>query len=241
MAAILSLPISCNHIEDSVWWVHNRHECYSVESGYWLGMLGAVSMNNNVSTQLWSKVWNIQGPPKLRHFLWRACKGSLPVFQEMYRRHIRNSGVCPRCNKEDETICHALVQCDVSMVVWTSSPFDTMIADAPHSSFADCFLWLHDHMLLDDMSAVCASLWACWMGRNKMVMEKTDYDVRKLAVAMVKMVGEHNEYAKMVFTVPLPNAPRLMSWKPPEDGWVKVNFDAYIGDGCRRGLGIVCL
>lgn len=59
---------------------------YSVKSGYWLGRLRVNGHVLNVHNQLWSKLWTIQGPPKIRHVLRCACKGSLPVNVVRFRR-----------------------------------------------------------------------------------------------------------------------------------------------------------
>ena len=65
-----------------------------MKSGNWLGRLGSLETVGDMHNQLGSKVWGIQGPPKLRHFLWRACKGSLPVNVTRFRRHMHDSDVC---------------------------------------------------------------------------------------------------------------------------------------------------
>lgn len=61
---------------------------YTVKSGYWLGMLGCVGPDIDPHGLLlrkqWVMVWNIPGPPKLRHFLWRLCKRSLATKHVLY-------------------------------------------------------------------------------------------------------------------------------------------------------------
>ncbi|CAO2813444.1 unnamed protein product [Amaranthus hypochondriacus] len=54
------------------------------------------------------------------------------------------------------------------------------------------------------------------------------------------MIVDYKEYAQKVFTISHPRAPSFDAWHPPASGWIKVNFDAYVGAGCKRGLGIVC-
>ena len=113
-----------------------------------MGLLGSAAELNN---QLWSKVWNLQGPPKLRHFLWHACKGSLPVNVVMFRRHIRESNMC-RCNETSESICHALIECVDPRNLWMSSPLGSLIHDVARQSFEDFLLWLHSHTTADELS-----------------------------------------------------------------------------------------
>lgn len=81
--AILAIPLSHSYDDDILYWGHTKHGLYSVRSGYWLGMLGTSQMQGmnspDSSWKLWNRLWNIKGPPKLKHLLWRACKNSLPV------------------------------------------------------------------------------------------------------------------------------------------------------------------
>lgn len=127
----LSLSLDKDTNEDIVLWGYTRNGCYTMKSGYWLGMMGPLGLATDINNQLWSKVWNIHDPPKLRHFLWRACKGSLPVNEVMSRRHIRESNICSRCNEAPESICHALIDCVEPRNLWMSSPFGSIINDAP--------------------------------------------------------------------------------------------------------------
>lgn len=203
-------------------------------------MIGATRAGVERDYRLWSKIWNIQGPPKLRHFLWRACKGSLPVYEVMLRRHIRESSLCPCYNEASESICYAIVDCVKPCNLWMSSPYSTLIQDAPRQSFEAFFLSLHEHASADELPLLCSSLWVCWMNRNKHVMENTNCDIIQLAAALIKMVTDYKEYAQKVFTIPMHRAPTADAWRPPGRGWIKVNFDAYVGVGCRRGLAIVC-
>lgn len=68
-AAILTLPISPTALNDTLFWGPNKDGRYIVKSGYWLGRLGVEAQQRDPNNQLWIKVWSIQGPPKLRHFI----------------------------------------------------------------------------------------------------------------------------------------------------------------------------
>ncbi|KAL2941643.1 hypothetical protein RDABS01_029993 [Bienertia sinuspersici] len=52
---------------------------YTTKSGYWLGRLGHVSgwaqRIGGTDDATWRAIWNLGGPPKVSHFLWRACTG----------------------------------------------------------------------------------------------------------------------------------------------------------------------
>ncbi|CAO2816818.1 unnamed protein product [Amaranthus hypochondriacus] len=158
----------------------------------------------------------------------------------MARRHIRESNLCSRCNEAPESICHALFDCVEPRNLWRTSPFYSMIDDAPKQSFDEFFQWIHAHTTAAELPLLCASIWACWVDRNKQIMENSSSNPMNLSTGFIKMVMDYNIYAQKVFTSHFPRLPCAVSWQPPNQGWIKINFDAYIGHGCRRGLGVVC-
>ena len=70
-------------------------------------------------------------------------------------------------------------------------------------------------------------------------MENTYCDLLQLTSSMSKLVNDYKIYAQKVHNVPRPRVLSFETWKPPANGWIKLNFDAYMGVGCKRGLGIV--
>jgi hypothetical protein len=139
--------------------------------------------------------------------------------------------ICTRCEEEDESICHALLGCADSRDVWLTSPFLSIINGAPRDSFDNFFLWVYSHVTKEELSNICACLWACWMGRNKRVMENSPCDVNQLALSFCKKVAEYNNY--MVKMSPGSRSPVQVfdSWQPPREDFIKGNFDANVGLG----------
>lgn len=209
-----------------------------VKSGYWLGKLGVVPLVNDNQNALWDKVWSVQGPPKMCQFLWRACKGSLPVRLLRFHRHMHSSPMCTRCNNGEDSLCHVVLDCANFRTVWATSPFHSLIADAPRDSFDCLFLWLHSHASTNDFSIVCAAMWACWMGRNQQVLENSSCDVAKLAVALCRLVVEHGNYVQKIKTIPKCSVLQYSVCQPPMQ-CVKINFGAHVSDGDTRVLGVV--
>lgn len=97
---ILQTHLSLFPAIDKRYWSLTKDGLYSVKSGYWLGILGpqteAIHNNNN----LWRLIWGLQGPPKLCHFVWQACRGIMDVKEVLYRRHITHYEICPCCGIE---------------------------------------------------------------------------------------------------------------------------------------------
>lgn len=116
-------------------------------------------------------MWNLGGPPKLSHFVWRACKGSLGVMSVLFNRHIRTSRNCLLCGGNDETILHAIFDCTHVAQIWTHSEFAGILTDAPQSSFADRLLWLAGKVERKQLHIFSLLAWATWFCRNKETFE----------------------------------------------------------------------
>lgn len=242
--AILSIPLSSNWPVDCLFWLHTQDGRYSVKSGYWLGRLGALNDHSNASpgtsATLWSKLWNLECPPKMRHFLWRACKGSLATNHERFRRHLTQSPLCNRCQREEETTCHALLDCEANKAVWDNHPGRLLLSTAPRTSFQELFSWLVDNASRDCLILIATAMWASWFARNKMIFEESPNKVVNAVVSFTNMVREYNDYASKVFIPCQLSILVPTHWSPPSPNWIKINVDAHIPNGMDRGLGVVC-
>ncbi|KAL2928072.1 hypothetical protein RDABS01_023405 [Bienertia sinuspersici] len=74
------------------------------------------------------------GPPKLKHFLWRACHGMLAVMERLFYRHISPSKACRICGCDSETVLHSIFWCKYATYVWSNSTFYTLVNNGPASS-----------------------------------------------------------------------------------------------------------
>ena len=68
------------------------------------------------------KIWKVRVPHKIRHFLWRAAKDSLPTKQNLVARHIPIGNVCDGYGDHSESVMHALWLCDQVRSVWMMDP-----------------------------------------------------------------------------------------------------------------------
>ena len=166
-----------------------------MRSGYWLARSIHPRNSNTLAQEgdnsMWQKVWGFHSPPKLKHFLWRACKNSLLVNKVRKYRHFSNSEMCPRCLIALETLCHALFECSTIGDLWTAHPCSKLFSDAPRDSFASCFKWVLSHANAEELILVCAFIWACWYGRNKDVLERGMTDIKQLSVSFTKLVHDY--------------------------------------------------
>ena len=102
---------------------HWKKDVYSVKSGYKAICEDArqeeASVSNSVATSgIWSAIWKLNVPGKIKHFLWRACTNSLPTKTNLLRRKIISESLCHQCGKSDEDTKHALWDCEAIKQVW---------------------------------------------------------------------------------------------------------------------------
>lgn len=129
--------------------------------------------------------------------------------------------------------------CSKTVPIWNHFPVGSVLRDAPRSSAADFVRWAFEHSSHEDFLLLCTTLWAAWFLRNKETFTTEQCDPVQLTTQFHKQFADFNEYASSVH---IPNRDvvlKYQTWCPPSAGWVKINFDAHIGAGLVRGLGVV--
>lgn len=114
---------------------------------------------NEETKETWSTIWKVGGPPKLSHFLLKACKGNMAVKVVLFRRHIAADDVCGCCGQEPKSIIHVLFQCTVAKETWLGSSFASLIDESPSSSFAARLLWLNNKVSRAKLRCIMAIAW----------------------------------------------------------------------------------
>lgn len=183
-------------------------------------------------------VWNLQGLPKLRHFMWRFCKGSLATKQVLFNRYCVSSPACDRCSSSPKTILHALCDCSHNEAIWRVFPAASVVRDAPRDSPLDFFSWSRAHTSEETFLLLCTNLWANWFLSNEAVFTSDRCDPVSLVTNFHTLVRDFNQYALKTCVSGFEPILKFQSWCPCA-GWVKINFDAHMGVGSYRGLGVV--
>ena len=89
--AIKNIYISQIETADALIWPHTFDGEYSVQSAYRLLVTTQQQdqpgvSNTEVGKDLWNSIWKMEVPNKVRHFLWRAVRESLPTKSNLHRR-----------------------------------------------------------------------------------------------------------------------------------------------------------
>ena len=65
----------------------------------------------------WSTLWGIRVPSKVRVFLWRLARCSLPSKDILHHRNMAENSACQICGAED-LWRHSLLECNMAHCVW---------------------------------------------------------------------------------------------------------------------------
>jgi len=85
---IKKIPLSQHVIEEVLYWPYSTSENYSCKSGY-MFLKEEEELQLNPQTppicdkRVWKEVWQMQVLPKIKKFLWRACRNVLPTEQAL--------------------------------------------------------------------------------------------------------------------------------------------------------------
>lgn len=85
---------------------------------------------------LWKSIWNLNCPSKIKHFIWRACKGILPTNHCLAKRSVATLDKCVLC-RECESIGHILWSCRIALEVWKVSGIKLPNGCYPQEEFID--------------------------------------------------------------------------------------------------------
>ncbi|KAL2933310.1 hypothetical protein RDABS01_016429 [Bienertia sinuspersici] len=212
---------------DLLFWWPCSNGIYSVKFAYWLGKLGHLRDSLDCAHELqracWKLVWKMAIPPKLKHFLWRACKGILATMESLYNRYISPTKASKVCGDPCESIMHSLFYCKYATAIWSKSKFQNILQDAPCNSFMEFLVWF------------------CEVEGNKLILESSEPRVDEIARGFVKFVEDYSMYNKKVTIIPknIQAFPSLNTWTCHPEGNVKVNVNAHINGRGYVGYGAV--
>ena len=110
---IKKTPLSWAATEDTLYWSYSTSGHYTCKSGYmFLKQESEMETSQQVplihDKQVWKKIWQLQVPPKVKNFLWWACRNVLPTKQVLLKRKVTADPICERCCSAMKESVHAV-------------------------------------------------------------------------------------------------------------------------------------
>ncbi|KAL2936518.1 hypothetical protein RDABS01_011700 [Bienertia sinuspersici] len=225
---IKGIPLVFPLQQDELYWWPNKEGEYTVKSGYWVGVLGTHHvMMDEMESRLWQLIWSLDAPLKLKHFLLRACNGSLPVHEKFRRRHIRDNAVCTIFCAEVETVTHALFVCSKAKEIWESSHLYELTHKAPEDDFGVILCRVAARGEKEGLTTFTSLAWACWFCKNKTVHEDQHFVPTMVAAGLC---------ALWRITGCTPN--RFLGMESIRGGVIKINTDVVVVEATGVRLGV---
>lgn len=184
---------------------YNKSGAYSVKSRYWLATHDPTETHVEPlpgNLQIKQMIWKLPTTPKLKHFLWKLITISLPIGQNLQRRHVSHSVKCPHCYQE-ETNEHLFFDCFYAQRIWRASGLPNNVIYQAQIPFEDKFNALLPHVpsLPENLRHLpWWILWRLWKCRNRMIFFSTNLPTRRL-------------HSKQNILIPISGQMRFIIWK----------------------------
>nr|XP_023876296.1 uncharacterized protein LOC111988743 [Quercus suber] len=177
-------------------------------------------------SQVWTKLWNLNVPKKVKVFGWRACQNILPTRANLRRRRVIDDDACTLCLREAETGVHALWDCAVARDVWAGSLTRLQKWSSGQHDVLQLFHELLIRLTTDEFELFLVQAWLIWNQRNTVVHRGKMRDPRWLNKRAREYLSEFQQSQDQLNIL----LPRLNAniWVAPTDPVYKLNFDAAI-------------
>ena len=117
-------------------------------------------------------MWKTKVPSKLRVFLWRLAKNSIPSGDVLARRNMARHSLCALCGCPDSWR-HSLLECNLSKFVWVleEEEISDHLFSIQLSNARDWLVEVMKDLPHDKFVRVTVVLWAIWHAMRKLIHE----------------------------------------------------------------------
>ena len=181
----------------------------------------------------WSAIWQLKVPSKIRLFLWRLARQSIPTGDVLHRRHMTQQAACLICGAEDSWK-HSLLECNMAKCVWALSN-EEMVEHICRIQDQNPWIWLAEitsSLPREELKRVVVTLWAIWHAKCKAVYEKAFQSPLSTHSFVERYMADQalaEALPEEVQKIPI----RSPQWIPPPHGVVKINVDADVSKNSR--------
>lgn len=117
-AQVLSTPLLISVSQDTCIWRHSVHGEYTVRTIYHVYMSQVANSHLLHVEGLWSLIWKLAVPLKVKVFLWKACRSCLPTRVRLQDKGVQCPATCILCSIELEQAWHLFFPCELNVPCW---------------------------------------------------------------------------------------------------------------------------
>lgn len=238
---ILTTPLRWTAGKDELWWPHTSNGILSVKSVYHALkgqkrlLQNEPSTSSGISPFLWQTIWNSKVPQKIKIFLWKVVHNILPVQQNLFKKRITRSNVCPICQKEMESIEHAFLRCDWTRPVWFGLQLGYALNQGNTNSLnAWLSEWIEKISMIQELKEysimkLFCTLWMIWKSRNEFIFQQQNPNPLSTVIQISNLIKDYsvlNTHSEAPGSGQRRQTPMNRIWRPPLQGVTKINTDA---------------
>lgn len=228
----LKIPLPLTDINDIRVWHYDRNGIYTVKSWYnhIMGNMGDTTNMQSTPT-IWTQIWNIRAPPKVKFFMWRVARNCIPNRQNLRNRGIDVLSCCALCGSGIENNWHLFVDCSYAQNCWKLANLLQLVNECASNS--DSFSqWLVSFLkrCQPHTTTMAMILWSIWYYRNEKVWNNIDRPTN-INISMASDLL-HQWLKAQTISHPQYNSSMVnggdIRWERPPSGFMKCNIDAAI-------------
>lgn len=191
---------------------------------------------------IFKTIWNQPCLPKNSFFFWTLAHNDIPCRETLAHRSIISDSSCPRCNSE-ETALHLLRDCPVIHDIWkqiihrqtNTTYFSTSITKWIHLNFTSNVVVSALSLPWNCLFSVIT--WKIWTDRNNLVFNgRTQLQT---VIHSAKALTAEIISCKQSFIPTYTQSFVTVQWKPPSQGWFKLNSDSWVDNNSAGAGGVI--
>ncbi|CAN1853756.1 Putative ribonuclease H protein At1g65750, partial [Linum perenne] len=230
----MDTPNNSSGDDDMIWGPDPRGK-FSISSAYEILASGQNSPDHN----LWKKVWNWQGPNRVKYFLWLVAHNRLLNNAERQKCHMTDSGCCRLCPTMIEDSLHVLRDCKMVQSFWRDFLPPPAIASFFSGNLQD---WLIHAISSAELGLSCwIAMWLLWKARNEDIFEGKSVTSTQLRLRVHSWIAGVRETMKSSSQILSEIVGRrrdtLIKWIPAPDEWITVNTDGSVTQPLSHAAG----
>ncbi|CAN1353255.1 Putative ribonuclease H protein At1g65750 [Linum perenne] len=209
--------------DDTISWGLDPSGRFTVKSAY----LAIKGTDVDGEERLWRRVWQWQGPEKIKHFLWLVSQRKLMTNEERRRRHIADAAICPECQDICEDLNHVLRSCRIAQEVWREELPALAAGATAGLNFEEW--WCRGLDYPDAHLKFGVINWLLWRRRNRLVFHDENTSAREVCSQVKFWVHFYSSSWKALqVSREAPGLARqahLIRWRPAGEGCFTLNSD----------------
>uniref|UniRef100_A0A2N9GC67 Reverse transcriptase zinc-binding domain-containing protein n=1 Tax=Fagus sylvatica TaxID=28930 RepID=A0A2N9GC67_FAGSY len=186
------------------------------------------SSSSHPGVQIWTGIWAAHVQPKVKLFVWRACKNILPTQTNLFDRRVNSTYSCQWCEKEAKTSDHILWRCEFAQRVWQQTTISFPPGYATHLTFFDLISCSLNDLQSPAIEVLFTTAWELWNARNALLFEETVITVNDICQKAAGVALEFLESTAQ--QAPIDNTQIMTNeakWRPPANDNFKLNVGTH--------------